>query len=193
MEPACPVRDESGGNARRVRECGGPPCTLHASCAGVPQVSNLLYRRFPNRLAERIGGEPDIQLARRLGNLRYRRLGSRRYRLGRLAGPNPLSNCSHIKDPCKVQNLLPHAKRALRIVRKGELPLMGANRQGSVPEPWPPQGNVPACALNVTPQVPLPAVIGFLPLPSGYPFRVLRVFRGFPIPRLPRRATRLEN
>ena len=80
-------------------------CTLHASCAGVPQVSNRLDRRFPNRLAERIGGEPGIRLARRLGNLRYRRLGSRRYRLGRLAGPDPLSNGSHIKDPCQVQGM----------------------------------------------------------------------------------------
>ena len=67
---------------------------------------------------------------------------------------------------------------------------MGANRQRPVPEPWPPQGSVPACALNVTPRITLPAVIGFLPLPSGYPFRVLRVFRAFPIPRP--NPTRLE-
>jgi len=66
---------------------------------GVPQVSNLLYRRFPNRQTVQELNAPACGAASGFGNPRYRRLGSLRYKIAASSGPQPLKTI----DADKVQ------------------------------------------------------------------------------------------
>ena len=82
------------------RKCGasGPDAGAYR------RFPNLLYRRFPNRQTVRVPGAPVMRTACGLGNPRYSRLGSLRYK--KTAPPLRL----HLKpiDAYKVQDVSPH-------------------------------------------------------------------------------------
>jgi len=85
--------------------------SLHLTCnlaQAVPQVSNPLYRRFPNRQAVQVSNAPACGAASGFGNPRYSRLGSLRYKKPSRPGRCILKTI----DACKVQALPAHGSKS---------------------------------------------------------------------------------
>ena len=88
-----------GGTAGPLGSAAARPAPYTQLGRAVPQVSNRLYRRFPNRQAVQGSKAPACGAASGLGNPRYRRLGSLRYQKAASSRPLYLKTI----DACKGQ------------------------------------------------------------------------------------------
>jgi hypothetical protein len=92
-----------GGPAGPLGRAAARPAPYTQLGRAVPQVSNLLYRRFPNRQAVQGSNAPACGAASGFGNPRYGRLGSLRYEKNASSPPLYLKTI----DACKVQGKTP--------------------------------------------------------------------------------------